>query len=120
MGIFLKKRISIFFILFEKLRQRIEKTHRQSQEGKSHQINFGIQVKPSLLRGLAWWHRVLIGITMGLIGIYGRRLRIVIIGREKSGIGVETAEPFSFLAAHGCDEYQGHFLSRPLQGNDFA
>jgi diguanylate cyclase (GGDEF)-like protein/PAS domain S-box-containing protein len=34
--------------------------------------------------------------------------------------GVETTEQLSFLSAQGCDLYQGHLKSRPLQAKDFA
>jgi EAL domain-containing protein (putative c-di-GMP-specific phosphodiesterase class I) len=34
--------------------------------------------------------------------------------------GVETAEQLSFLRAHGCDEGQGYFFSRPLAAEQFA
>ena len=30
--------------------------------------------------------------------------------------GVETAEQFAFLKSHGCDECQGYFISKPLNG----
>ncbi len=33
--------------------------------------------------------------------------------------GVETAEQLAYLRAHGCDEMQGYFFSRPLPAADF-
>ncbi len=30
--------------------------------------------------------------------------------------GVETAEQMAFLTSHGCDECQGYFISKPLNG----
>jgi diguanylate cyclase (GGDEF)-like protein/PAS domain S-box-containing protein len=34
--------------------------------------------------------------------------------------GVETHEQLDFLRAHGCDEVQGYFLSKPLAADEFA
>lgn len=34
--------------------------------------------------------------------------------------GVETQPQFAFLAAHGCDEYQGYFFSRELSPAEFS
>ena len=34
--------------------------------------------------------------------------------------GVETREQVEFLAAHGCDEMQGYFFSRPLAAGDYT
>lgn len=34
--------------------------------------------------------------------------------------GVETAEQLAFLQAHGCDEGQGYYFSRPVPGAQFA
>lgn len=34
--------------------------------------------------------------------------------------GVETAEQLAFLHAHGCDQAQGHYLCRPVPGDDVA
>jgi EAL domain-containing protein (putative c-di-GMP-specific phosphodiesterase class I) len=34
--------------------------------------------------------------------------------------GVETLEQLAFLRAHGCDEAQGHYFSRPVAAQQFA
>ena len=34
--------------------------------------------------------------------------------------GVETTEELAFLQAHGCDEGQGHYFSRPVAAGQFA
>jgi EAL domain-containing protein (putative c-di-GMP-specific phosphodiesterase class I) len=34
--------------------------------------------------------------------------------------GVETREQAAFLAAHGCDEMQGYFFSRPIAASAFG
>jgi len=33
--------------------------------------------------------------------------------------GIETAEAYNFLIAHGCDEAQGYFIARPMSFKDF-
>jgi len=34
--------------------------------------------------------------------------------------GVETAEQLAFLQAHGCDEGQGYYFSRPVAAQQFS
>ena len=34
--------------------------------------------------------------------------------------GVETQAQHAFLKAHGCDEFQGFFASRPVEADEFA
>jgi EAL domain-containing protein (putative c-di-GMP-specific phosphodiesterase class I) len=34
--------------------------------------------------------------------------------------GVETQEQLAFLQAHGCDEGQGYYFSRPVVAQQFA
>lgn len=34
--------------------------------------------------------------------------------------GIETEEQLAFMRAHGCDEAQGHFFSKPLTDDEFA
>jgi EAL domain-containing protein (putative c-di-GMP-specific phosphodiesterase class I) len=34
--------------------------------------------------------------------------------------GVESAEQVAFLQKQGCDQYQGHYFSRPLAADGFA
>ena len=41
-------------------------------------------------------------------------------GMEITAEGVETKEQLDFLLDIGCDEIQGYFFSRPLNGDDFA
>jgi EAL domain-containing protein (putative c-di-GMP-specific phosphodiesterase class I) len=34
--------------------------------------------------------------------------------------GIETEAQLAFLAANGCDEYQGYLKSKPIPADDFA
>jgi EAL domain-containing protein (putative c-di-GMP-specific phosphodiesterase class I) len=45
----------------------------------------------------------------------GKTLSLTVIAE-----GVETAEQRSFLRAHDCDEMQGFFFSKPIDGETFA
>jgi diguanylate cyclase (GGDEF)-like protein/PAS domain S-box-containing protein len=40
------------------------------------------------------------------------------LGLKTIAEGVETAEQKAFLLAHGCDEMQGYYLSRPMHSED--
>jgi len=42
------------------------------------------------------------------------------IGARVNVEGVETAEQLRFMHAHGCDECQGFYFSRPLPAEDYA
>ncbi|WP_372591616.1 EAL domain-containing protein [Guyparkeria sp.] len=42
------------------------------------------------------------------------------LGLEVVAEGVQNADQLAFLAAHGCDVYQGHLESRPLSAEAFA
>ena len=50
----------------------------------------------------------------GTIINMGRSLNLTVIAE-----GVENEEQMSFLRAHGCDEIQGYYFSRPLAAADF-
>ena len=41
------------------------------------------------------------------------------LGMTSVAEGVETAEAYNFLIAHGCEEAQGYFIARPLSLDDF-
>jgi len=41
------------------------------------------------------------------------------LGYQVVAEGVETAAVWEYLAAYGCDEIQGYFISRPLTADDF-
>ena len=45
----------------------------------------------------------------------GRRLGLQVVAE-----GVETVEAWTLLAAWGCDEAQGHFVSRPMPAGELA
>jgi diguanylate cyclase (GGDEF)-like protein/PAS domain S-box-containing protein len=52
-------------------------------------------------------------ITQAIIAMaHGLKLRVV-------AEGVETGEQLSFLRAHGCDEMQGYYFSKPLPEHEF-
>jgi EAL domain-containing protein (putative c-di-GMP-specific phosphodiesterase class I) len=53
-------------------------------------------------------------ITAAVISL-GHSLNLKVIAE-----GVETEEQMSFLRAHGCDEIQGFYFSRPLEPDTFA
>ncbi len=53
-------------------------------------------------------------IVTAIIGI-GRSLNLRVVAE-----GVETLEELRFLRAHGCDEAQGYFFSRPIVPQKFA
>ncbi len=42
------------------------------------------------------------------------------LGMTSVAEGVETAEVYNFLIAHGCEEAQGFFIARPMSLNDFC
>ncbi len=42
------------------------------------------------------------------------------LGLEVVAEGVQNDDQLAFLAAHGCDVYQGHLESRPLSADEFA
>ena len=48
------------------------------------------------------------------ISAMGRSLRLEVIAE-----GVETLEQLRFMHEHGCNEFQGYFLSRPMAVDDF-
>lgn len=54
------------------------------------------------------------GIVMAIIGM-GRSLKLKVIAE-----GVETPMQADFLKLHGCDEVQGFFYGKPMDGADFA
>lgn len=41
------------------------------------------------------------------------------LGMTSVAEGIETAEAYNFLIAHGCDEAQGYFIARPMTLEDF-
>jgi len=54
------------------------------------------------------------GIVTAVIGM-ARSLNLAVVAE-----GVETQEQLKFLSAQHCDEAQGYFFSRPVEGNAFA
>ncbi len=53
-------------------------------------------------------------ITDAVISL-GHSLKMQVIAE-----GVETLEQLDYLRAHGCDEFQGYYFSRPLPAGEFA
>ncbi|HYD96955.1 MAG TPA: EAL domain-containing protein [Noviherbaspirillum sp.] len=45
----------------------------------------------------------------------GRSLNLQVVGE-----GIESGEVVDYLRAHGCDEAQGYYFSRPMAANEFA
>ena len=45
----------------------------------------------------------------------GRSLGLTVVAE-----GVETKEQLDFLRKHSCDEFQGYYFSKPIDGRDFA
>ncbi|WP_085315496.1 putative bifunctional diguanylate cyclase/phosphodiesterase [Derxia lacustris] len=45
----------------------------------------------------------------------GRTLSLSVVAQ-----GIETREQADFLRANGCNEFQGYFVNRPMQAEDFA
>ena len=54
------------------------------------------------------------GIVMAIIGM-GHGLKLKVIAE-----GVETQEQADFLKLKGCDEVQGYFFGKPMEGDDLA
>lgn len=54
------------------------------------------------------------GIVMAIIGM-GRSLKLKVIAE-----GVETQMQADFLKLNGCDEVQGYFYGKPMEGGDLA
>ena len=53
-------------------------------------------------------------ITSAIIAM-GRSLGLTVVAE-----GVETREQLDFLRKHACDEFQGYYFSKPIDGRDFA
>ena len=53
------------------------------------------------------------GLIASSIIVLGQALGMKVIAE-----GVETQEQLTFLSSHGCDEYQGYFLSAPVSATD--